>query len=164
MQIKNKNFYYSEYFKTIDGNYNSFWVGKLIKKFIKAGKKLLIEKKFSKYYWYIKIFKKKTLYVLLLEKLEKIKPIFKIKSKLIAGKLREYPAILDNNKSRNYAIHDIYTSIINKKDRKINQKIINELLDTDSKNNLLVKKIKEFNSSIENRFNVRFSRPRIKRR
>jgi hypothetical protein len=54
--------------------------------------------------------------VFVLEKLEKIRPLFKLKAKLVAGKSREYPTILDNDKSRLYGINCIYISIKKRKE------------------------------------------------
>jgi len=165
MKISNKKFYYREYYKIIDGVYNSFWIGKFINKFIQNGKKILVESTFKKVFIYFKVSIKKNFYIYLLEKIEKIRSLFKIKSKLIAGKLREYPVLLDMSKSRSYAIDNLYNSISKKKERRLEVKIFNDLLALNSKNHdLLIKKDKDFDSYINNRFNIRFGRPRIKRR
>jgi ribosomal protein S7 len=165
MNIKNKNFYYNEYLRIIDQIYDSFWIGKIINKFIKDGKKISIEKIFEKIYLYTKISTRLNFNVIVLEKLEKIRPLFKLKSKLIAGKSRDYPILLDKDKSRLYGINNIYNSILKRKEWHINQRILNDILDLSSRqHDLILNQEKEFQDSIDSRFNIRFGRPRIKKR
>jgi len=52
----------------------------------------------------------------LLEKMEKIKPTFKLKSVTIAGKKREFPVFLAPEKQRNRAIRNIKENVVKRKE------------------------------------------------
>jgi ribosomal protein S7 len=166
INIKNK-IYYNEYIRISDGIYNSFWIGKMINKFVKNGKKSIIENRFEKIYTYIKVSLCINFNVFVLERLERIRPIFKLKSKLVAGKSKEYPVLLNQDKSRLYGVNNIYNSISRRKEWYIDQRILNDFLDLSNNSNhhdLVLNQKTEFESSIENRFNIRFGKPRIKKR
>ena len=83
---------------------------------MKKGQKLTIENKFKKVYAYSKLYLNKNFHHLFLEKIERIRPIFKLKSKLISGTLKDYPTIINKDKSRNYATNNFYNSIFNRKE------------------------------------------------
>lgn len=167
MKIRENSLYYKEFYRTIDGYYNSFWVGKLLNKFVKKGQKLTVENKFIKAYYFSKLQLNKNFHNLFLEKIERIRPIFKMKSKLIAGTLKEYPTVINKDKSRNYATNNFYNSIFNRKEWNLEQRIINDFIDMNKnkKNHHLIIKHEELLiNAINNRFHVRFGRPRIKHR
>lgn len=167
MKIRENLLYYKEYYRTMDGSYNSFWVGKLINKFVKKGQKLTIENKFKKVYMFSKLHLNKNFHHLFLEKIERIRPIFKLKSKLIAGTLKDYPVIINKDKSRSYATNNFYNSIFNRKEWNLEQRVLNDFIDLNKNkktHHLLAKHEDLLTSAINNRFHVRFGRPRIKRR
>lgn len=167
MKIRENSLYYKEFYRIIDGSYNSFWVGKLLNKFVKKGQKLTVENKFKKAYYFSKLHLNKNFHNLFLEKIERVRPIFKIKSKLIAGTLKDYPVIINKDKSRNYATNNFYNSIFNRKEWNLEQRILNDFIDLNKnkKNHHLITKHEELLlNAVNNRFHVRFGRPRIKRR
>jgi len=167
MKIRENLLYYKEYYRTVDGSYNSFWIGKLINKFVKKGQKITVENKFKKTYLYSKLYLNKSFHHLFLEKIERIRPIFKLKSKLIAGTIKEYPVIINKDKSRNYATNNFYNSIFNRKEWNLEQRILNDFIDLNKNkktHHLLAKHEELLINAVNNRFHVRFGRPRIKRR
>ena len=86
---------------------------------------------------------------------------------MIGGEIKEYPVVIEQSKSRIYAAQSLYAAIIKRKERYLEQRILNEFLDIhfrSNKHHLLAKRNEEFELSIENRFNLRFGRHRFKRR
>jgi ribosomal protein S7 len=96
----------------------------------------------------------------LLEKIELIKPTFKLRSTMIGGKRREFPALLPPEKQRNRAVRNIREAVANRKEWYLHQRIANELVDLSTiKNHELVKQRDEsLREAYRQRFNMRYAR------
>lgn len=159
MKLQKKLFHNKDFYRVIDGYYSSYWAGKFTNSFIQEGHKVLVEKELNKVYLYLKLHLKIMALEVLLEKIEKIKPTFKLKSVTIAGKKRDFPVFLSPEKQRSRAINNIKDTVSKRKEWYLNQRIINELIDLQSvKNHELIKQRDEsFRDAIKNRFNMRYS-------
>lgn len=162
MKLKKQNLYLQKFYRYIDSIFLSYWLGKFINNFIQSGNKATIEKEFKKVYTYAKINKKQNISLIFLECMEKIKPLTSLKSVTVSGKVKEYPILLNKYKQRTLALKNLSGHIMEQKNKFLNQKVINTLLDYKiNKNNLLIKKQNEnFKISAQNRFNIRFSKRR----
>lgn len=155
---KNNKNYYKDFYKSLDGHYNSYWVGKFTNAFVKQGRKHTVEKELVKSFTFTKLYLNTlTLHVLLLN-IEKIKPMFKLKSVTIAGKKREFPVLLSSEKQRSRAIRNSKNLIENRKEWYLNQRILNELIDlqTTSNHELFKQRDEALRVAAKNRFNSRF--------
>lgn len=151
--------YNQDLYRTIDGHYNSYWAGKFTNSFVQEGHKLLVDNELNKAYLYMKLHLNVLAIEVLLEKMEKIKPTFKLKSVTIAGKKREFPVFLSPEKQRSRAIRNIKENVSKRKEWYLSQRIINELVDLRSiKSHELIKQRDEsFREAIKNRFNMRYA-------
>lgn len=162
MKLKKQNLYLQKFYRYIDNIFLSYWLGKFTNNFIQSGNKKTIEKEFKKAYIYSKINKKQNLSLIFLECIEKIKPLTSLKSITVSGKVKEYPVLLNKYKQRTLAIKILSSHINDQKNKFLNQKIINTLVDyKTNRNNLLIKRHNEnFKIAAQNRFNIRFSKRR----
>jgi hypothetical protein len=85
--------------------YFSFWGGKVVNSFIKHGQKQLIEQKFKHIYYYLKMVYKILPIEMILEGIERIKPLFVGHYILRYGQKEEYPRYLGPFKQRQTAIY-----------------------------------------------------------
>lgn len=155
---KNNQNYYKDFYKSLDGHYNSYWVGKFTNAFVKKGHKHTIEKELTKTFTFTKLhLNALTLHVLLLN-IEKIKPTFKLKSVTIAGKKRDFPVLLSSEKQRSYAVRNSKNLIENRKEWYLNQRMLNELIDlqTITNHELFKQRDEALREAAKNRFNTRF--------
>jgi ribosomal protein S7 len=75
-----------------------------------------VEKELNKVYIYTKLHLNTLALETLLEKIEKIKPTFKLKSVIIAGKKREFPVFLEPEKQRSRAIRNFRDLVSKRKE------------------------------------------------
>lgn len=150
----NKDFY-----KYIEGNYNSYWMGKFVNRFIESGKLQVVEKEFNKVYYFAKLNSKLSILPVLLQAVEKSRPTFVLKSRKVGSKSKEFPAFINQNKQRSIAIKNLKKICEGRKEWYLNQRILNEFLSLLTLRNHQL--IKDRNESIKqaalNRFNIRFS-------
>jgi ribosomal protein S7 len=159
MKVQKKSFYYKDFYRVIDGYYSSYWSGKFTNNYVLAGRKTLVENEMNKVYLYMKLYMNLLALEVLLEKVEKIKPTFKLKSVTIAGKKREFPVFLAPEKQRSRAIRNIKDIVSKRKEWYLNQRIINEMVDLRTiKNHELMKQRDEsLRDALKNRFNMRYA-------
>jgi ribosomal protein S7 len=159
MKIQQKQFYHKDFYRTIDGCYDSYWTGKLTNSFITKGLKQTVEKELNKVYIYTKLHLNTLALETLLEKIEKIKPTFKLKSVIIAGKKREFPVFLEPEKQRSRAIRNFRDLVSKRKEWHLSQRIMNELIDLQEITNheLLKQRDESLYNAMKNRFNMRFA-------
>jgi ribosomal protein S7 len=150
---------FKDYYWKVDGVYGSYWLGKFINNFIVNGKKQLIDKEFKTIFIYIKLYFNVIILNILLEKMEKTKPLFGFKYILKAGKRLEFPIFLSSLKQRSKAVSNLAKLISNRKEWYLHQRVLNELIDLYKikKHILLKKRDEEFREAIKNRFNLRYS-------
>lgn len=160
MKNQTKQFYHKDFYRVIEGLYSSYWSGKFINSFMTEGRKNIIEREFDKVCLQMKLHLRTLALEVLLEKIEKIKPTFKLKSIIVGGKKREFPIFLSPEKQRNSAVRNIQSVVLNRKEWYLNQRITNELVDLSTvKNHELVKQRDEsMREAIKNRFNMRYAR------
>ena len=154
-----KKSFYKNFYWIIDGLYKSYWLGKFVNNFIINGKKLLIDKEFNFISIYLKLYFNIIILDILLEKIEKIKPIFGFKYILKAGKKQEFPIFLVDSKQRAKAVRNLAKLILSRKEWYLHQRVLNEFIDLyEIKKHILLKKRDEgFKEAMKNRFNLRYS-------
>jgi ribosomal protein S7 len=101
---KQKPLFYQNYYKIAEGRYSSYWLGKLINNFMFSGHKKTIMKNLDYTYLIIKLRYRRSPVVFILSALQKIRPLFKLKHVIIAGKRREFPSFLERSKQVNVSI------------------------------------------------------------
>lgn len=121
--------YYENLYRYVDGIYSSFWVGKLTGSFIKKGKKHTIEKQILKLLISTKVQANYSGIELLLDSIERTKPILSVGSYVKSGKKLEYPVFLKPEKRRRIALQNIVKLIKNIQNQKLYQKIFEGLAD-----------------------------------
>jgi len=121
--------YYKNLYKYMDGSHNSYWLGKLTNGFIKKGRKVTIEIQVLRLFAYTKLYFNHNLLELLLDSIERVKPVLKIGSYVRSGKRLEYPLFLKPEKRRRVALQNIIKLIKEVKEQKLYQKISVSLLD-----------------------------------
>lgn len=107
MKNRTKQFYHKDFYRMIDGHYSSYWAGKFANAFMRGGHKDLVERGLDKAFLNMKVHLNVLALEVLLEKIERIRPTFKLRSIMIGGKRREFPAFLPPEKQRNRAILNI---------------------------------------------------------
>lgn len=159
MKAKNNQEYYKDFYRTLDGHYGAYWVGKLTNSFIIEGRKHTVEKELAKSYTFTKLHLNMSSLDIFLAKLEKIKPTFKLKFAMVAGKKREFPVLLPPEKQRSRAVRNIKAIIFKRKEWYLNQRILNELIDLRNINNheLAKQRDESLRDAMKNRFNSRFA-------
>lgn len=157
-KVKNTQNHYKNFYRSAEGHYNSFWLGKLTNSFITEGLKHTAEKELSKAYVFTKLQLNAAAFYIFLLKLEKIKPTFKLKSVTIAGKKKDFPVLLSPEKQRSRAIKNTKNQIENRKEWYLNQRILNELVDlqTVANHELFKQRDESLKEASKNRFNTRF--------
>lgn len=160
MKAQTKQFYHRAFYRVIDGHYSSYWGGKFTNSFMTRGRKILVERQLDKAYVHMKLHLNVLALEVLLEKIEKIKPTFRLKSLILRGKKREFPAFLSPEKQRNRAVRNICDGVSKRKEWYLNQRITNELVDlTTTKNHELIKQRDDsLREAVRNRFNLRYTR------
>jgi ribosomal protein S7 len=83
---------------------------------VQEGHKNLVDNELNKVYLFMKLHLNVLALEVLLEKMEKTKPTFKLKSVTIAGKKREFPVFLAPEKQRSRAIRNIKDIISKRKE------------------------------------------------
>lgn len=160
MAIKSKNthIHHKNFYHSVEGHYNSFWLGKFTNTFVNEGLKHTVEKELSKSYVFTKLYLNTVTFHLFLFKLEKIKPTFKLKSVTIAGKKKDFPVLLSPEKQRNRAVKNTKVQIEKRKEWYLNQRILNELIDLQNVPNheLFKQRDESLREASKNRFNTRF--------
>jgi ribosomal protein S7 len=155
---KSNQVYYKDFYKSLDGFYGSYWIGKFTNSFVQKGQKHTVEKELAKSFIFTKLrLNSLTLHILLIN-FEKIKPTFKLKSVTVAGKKRDFPVFLPPEKQRNRAIKNFKAVIENRKEWYLNQRILNELIDLRVVPNheLFKQRNESLREAMKNRFNIRF--------
>jgi ribosomal protein S7 len=155
---KSNYLYYKDFYKSLDGFYNSYWIGKFVNSFVKKGQKHTVEKEIVKSFIFAKLHLNiLTLHALLIN-FEKIKLTFKLKSVTVAGKKRDFPVFLPPEKQRSHAIRHFKNLIENRKEWYLNQRILNELVDlrTVTNHELFKQRNESLREASKNRFNIRF--------
>jgi ribosomal protein S7 len=94
-----------KYFSTLDGVYNSYWVGKLVSLFIQQGKKLRANKQVMVALLNIKLFYNSHPALYLFEILEQARPIFQLKNCFPRKTKIIYPALIIRNRQYMIALH-----------------------------------------------------------
>jgi ribosomal protein S7 len=157
IKVKNTKSNYN-FYRSVDGHYNSFWLGKLTNSFVSEGLKHTIEKELTKTYMFTKLHLNVSTFHIFLLKLEKIKPTFKLKSVTIAGKKKDFPVLLPPEKQRNRAVKNMKLQIEKRKEWYLNQRVLNELIDLQSVSNHELFKLRDeaLREASKNRFNMRF--------
>jgi len=157
IKVKNTKSNYN-FYRSVDGHYNSFWLGKLANSFVSEGLKHTIEKELTKTYMFTKLHLNVSTFHIFLLKLEKIKPTFKLKSVTIAGKKKDFPVLLPPEKQRNRAVKNMKLQIEKRKEWYLNQRVLNELIDLQSVSNHELFKLRDeaLREASKNRFNMRF--------
>lgn len=155
---QSNQFYYKDFYKSIDGYYNSYWAGKFTNIFINQGLKHTVEKEIVKSAIFSKLYLNKVALHSLLFNVEKIKPTFKLKYVIIAGKKRDFPTLLPSEKQRNRAIRNLGNVIKDRKEWYHNQRILNEFIDLSlvSNHELYKQRDESLREAAKNRFNIRF--------
>lgn len=160
MAIKSKNNqnHHKNFYRSAEGYYNSYWLGKLTNAFVSEGLKHTVEKELSKSYIFTKLHLNTVTFYIFLLKLEKIKPTFKLKSVTIAGKKKDFPVLLSPEKQRSRAVKAMKTQIEKRREWYLNQRILNELIDlqTVSNHELFKQRDESLREAMKNRFNTRF--------
>lgn len=158
MILKTNNFHIKTFYRTADGLYSSYWSGKFINSFMHGGNKQTIEVALKQTYASIKFYYRVAPVDLLLESLERIKPLFGMGYVVVAGKRREFPYLLAEDRQFNFAVRWLYESILSRKEWYLSQRMLYGLYDTRySKSPESAKKRdKVFALAIENRFNARY--------
>jgi ribosomal protein S7 len=113
---RTKQFYHRDFYRVIDGHYSSYWAGKFANSFVVAGHKTMVERELDRTYAHIKLHLNVLALEVLLEKIEKIKPTFKLRSIIMRGRKREFPSFLPPEKQRNCAIRNIYDHVSKRKE------------------------------------------------
>lgn len=88
----------NNFFKNLDGVYNSFWIGKFINSFIKKGNKETVSHKIYLSFKDLKFSMHVFPPLFILEMLERIKPIFKLENRFPKKKKIVCPAVVPINK------------------------------------------------------------------
>lgn len=158
IQSKSKQSQYKVFYRSAEGHYNSFWLGKLTNAFTTEGLKHTIEKELSKSFIFIKLYLNKLTSQIFLLKLEKLKPTFKLKSVTVAGKKKDFPVLLPPEKQRSRAVKNIKLQVKKRKEWYFNQRILNELIDLQTVTNheLFKQRDESLREAMKNRFNTRF--------
>jgi ribosomal protein S7 len=152
--------YYKQYYSYLEGHYNSYWLGKLVLGFMSKGSYKLVEKEFKQTYIVLKLKYNVLALNVILETIEKIKPFFMLKFRMVAGKKKEFPVLLTEQKQRGKAVRNLKFLIKEKRERFLNQKLLNELLilqNTPKTHNLIKQRDEDLFLAADNRFNIRFS-------
>lgn len=158
IQSKRKQNQYKVFYRSAEGHYDSFWLGKLTNAFITEGLKHTVEKELSKSFIFTKLYLNKLASQIFLLKLEKLKPTFKLKSVTIAGKKKDFPVLLSIEKQRSRAVKNIKLQVKKRKEWYFNQRILNELIDLQTVINheLFRQRDESLREAAKNRFNTRF--------
>jgi ribosomal protein S7 len=98
MKVRSRQYYFSNYYKVSNGIYNSYWLGKLSNVFMFSGNKKTIDTAIKNTFSFLKLKYNVSPLEIILEGLEKIKPVFSLKYVTIAGKRREFPKLLSKHK------------------------------------------------------------------
>jgi ribosomal protein S7 len=83
---------------------------------MKKGQLAVVEKEFEKTYSHAKLHFKISPALVILETIEKIKPIFKLKSVMQRGKKKDFPIFLDKYKQRLVAIKNFRNLVSTRKE------------------------------------------------
>jgi ribosomal protein S7 len=150
----NKNFY-----RYTDGHFNSYWLGKLINRFMESGNLQTVEREFNKTCYSLKLNLKQPLLPTVLQAIEATKPTFLLRSKKVGAKTKEFPILINQVKRRNAAIKNIKFVCNSRKERSLNQRLLNELTALKNlKNHQLIKTRNEnIKQAAINRLNIRFA-------
>ena len=157
LQTNKKHF--THFYRTLDGTYSSFWIGKLIASLTKKGKISVVEKQANTLWLTTKTQGKDPL-SFVLECLLKIKPTFNLGSVVTRGKEKQYPMLLSYSKQLQLANRWVSSLIVERKERSLSQRMYSELLsiDTDKRHVLTQRRDKVFKVIMKNRANLRFSK------
>jgi ribosomal protein S7 len=120
----------------------------------------IVEKEFKKAYLTLKLKYNMLALNVILETIEKIKPFFMLKFRMVGGKKKEFPVLLTEQKQRGKAIRNLRFLIKAKRDRFLNQKLLNELLvlqNSPKTHHLIRQRDEDLFIAADNRFNIRFS-------
>lgn len=160
MRNQTKQFYNKDFYRVIDGQYSSYWAGKFVNSFMTNGHKDLVERELNRVYLHMKLNLNVLALEIILEKIEKIKPTFKLRAVTVGGKKREFPTFLPPEKQRNSAINNIRDLVAKRREWYLNQRITNELVDlcTIKNHELMKTRDESLRDAIKNRFNMRYAR------
>jgi ribosomal protein S7 len=91
-------------------------LGKFINRFVKQGKRHVVEKEFNKVYKFAKLNSKMTVVTTFLQAVEKTRPTFILKSRRVGAKTKEYPVFISAFRQRNASIKNIKNICENRKE------------------------------------------------
>jgi ribosomal protein S7 len=125
---KNNKKNYKIFFKT-DFLYDSYWMGKFINKFMKAGKKQLVEKTVLLAFRKVKMKTGSNIFYLFLNLLIKFRPFFGFISKRLAQQFKRVPVPLYPRRQTIISLKWLTTSILVNRSYSFETRLISELLD-----------------------------------
>ena len=149
---------YSNFYRTLDGVYSSFWLGKITNLLSKAGSLSTIEKHILGSWLVVKVQQTISPLSYMLECLLKTKPIFNLGSTVVRGKEKQYPILLSYHKQLQLSCRWASSLIVERKERSLGHRIYSELLNiSDEKHHVLIqRRDKIFKSIMKSRSNLRF--------
>jgi len=138
---------------------NNKIINKLINSFIKDGKKLLSEKKFKFILYELKRLYGKKYFLVLISAIENLIPVLKLKNKKKAGIQYKVPCSLKDDEGLSYALKWFRVAVRERKELKLEVRIVNELIDAyNKKGNAMKKKSYVYELATSNRNFIKFLR------
>lgn len=124
--------------------FESIWITKYIGKFVKQGKKYIVEKHFEKTFSAVKFNFKQTPDMLFMIKLDELKPIFQTVLKRVGRKYHPIPQLTRERRQHIMALDELVKYTKNFDERTLSGRMTGVLLDVfGSKKNYLTKKAVE---------------------
>jgi ribosomal protein S7 len=151
---------HNELYNISDGLYSSYWAGKFVNSFIKAGNKGSSSKQIELILLGLK--RKNNIHPLklLLEGLERFRPIFNIGVIMLRGRKRYFPVVINKNKRTKLALFWLKKEIQGRHEQTFYRRLEAELRAVEEHLNrhILVKKRDNFfRDAIKFKYNLRFN-------
>ena len=95
-----------DFYKSADGVYNSYWLGKLINTLLHDGKRKIVSKQVYKAFTLVKLVTGESPMILFLEILEQIKPLFRLRNYIVRRVIiKEFPIVVLRPRRLILAVH-----------------------------------------------------------
>lgn len=153
-----------DFYRSADGIYTSYWLGKFINTLLKSGKKKSTAKHVYKSLRLIKFATKTSPLTIFLELLDKIKPMFRLRNYIVRRVIiKEFPIAVLRPRRLILAVHWLKEEVRSKRvkfETSLSNDIFDKLIDftENPKKNSLVKKRNEFTQrTIKAQFNIRYN-------
>jgi len=153
-----------DFYNVVDGVYTSYWAGKLISTLQRDGKKKTIAKYFYKAAGILKLSLGTSPLLLLLETLDKIKPTFRLRNRIVRRSIiKEYPIVVLRPRQLILAVHWLKEEIRTSSGvfgASLGTEIAGKLLEfklSPRKNNLVKKRNEYTGRTIKAQFNIRYN-------